>query len=101
MSSENAPFHPFEGTVKGEYRPARRKLYRALGLRTETQEDWAVLNRDRDRAHEFADYYFSHPEMKGASERSARIWSSSRPSTSSSPSPSMNWSRHRTTLPRR
>jgi len=58
-------FHPYDDTRPDEYHPAQSRLFHRLQLRNEHEEDWSCLNSDRNRAHEFADFYFGHPELHG------------------------------------
>ena len=64
MSNPHPDFHPYDETRPGEYHPAQSSLFHRRRLRHEHEEDWP-LNRDRDRAHEFADFFFGHPELQG------------------------------------
>jgi hypothetical protein len=65
MSNDMTSFDYYADWKEGDYQAAQTGLYRRLGLRNEFEEDWAVINRDRDRVKEFADFYFGHPELRG------------------------------------
>lgn len=57
-------FDPLEG-LDDCREEAKAWLHREMQLKNATEEDFDLLNADRDRASALADFYFAHPELRG------------------------------------